>query len=364
MSRQEIVKALTRETGGAILVTLVVILLLVKLGASPVSLLVVPDSSMEPTLRPGDLLIAVKNRPHPGEVGVVCATPFYCMPRRVLDYRSSTAIIRADAGPLPLRPISASAVKYRAIKRIPLYGWLPPLVALLGAAGYLWLYNGRLSPGSLAFRVFTLLITVAMIAALLYPLSVSYMYPYFDTPRAELKRIEVKGLQGKVVYTLEGIELVSASNCSIQELQREAQAAAEWSCNASVAGDTVYFTVPREAWSRAVKEGPEKLLLRLDISLAYSSIKGRYPLALAPRPLKWRLRGRVLTFRNPNPVPVMVNVTVYAADKPGSFNVSTTVLSVPGGGEAHFEAPAARYVYLDVTYMLGGRRYHYRLRVG
>ncbi len=361
MDGREALRGLARELGGATLAILVAVLALGRLGAAPYMLLVMPDSSMAPTLARGDLVVAARGDPQVGDIAVWCVTPFYCVVHRVVLYRGSLAVTKGDAKPFPDPPVPARLLRYRVVSRAPLLAWLPPLLALLGAAGYLWLYNGRDTPGGLAFRVLAFIVVLAVTATLLYPLSVSFMSKPFEEPYAALREIRVDGLEGRVVYQLRGLELVSVEECGIEEV---APGTGSWPCNATVAGDSVSFTVPREAWLQAVESGAVKLRLRLLLEVEPCSLEGDYVFAIAPQPLTMSREGRRLVFHNPNPVPVYVNITVYWADSPGAFNVDHVSVAVPPSSSAYYEAPVHRYVYVDVTYMLGGRNYRYRMRIG
>lgn len=361
MDSREALQILARELGGAALAILVIVLALGRLGVTPYMVLVMPDSSMAPAIARGDLVVALQGKPRVGEVAVWCVTPFYCVVHRVSLYRGTIAVTQGDAKAFPDPPVPARLLKYRAVASIPVYAWLPPLLALLGAAGYLWLYNGREVPGGLAFRILVFIVVVAMVATLLYPLSVSFMSKPFQEPYASLRGIKVEGLDGRVDYYFRGLELVGVRGCGVEEIAPNRSA---WLCNATVAGDSVYFSVPREAWLEAVEKGAVKLRLKLLLEVQPCSLEGDYVFAISPQPLTISHEGRRVIFQNPNPVPVYVNVTVYWADAPGAFHVDRHTVAVPPASSTSYEAPSHRYVYLDVTYMLGGRNYRYRLRVG
>ena len=354
-------KPLVNEAGGVVLAALVAFLLMGKLGASPFMVLVVPDSSMKPALMPGDLVVAEAGRPGVGELGVWCTTPFYCVVRRVAGYRGHLAFTKSDGKGLLDSPVPSRLLRYRVAARVPVYGWLPPLLAVLGIAGYLWLYNGRMIPGSLAFRVFVLLLLSALVFTLLTPLSVSEMTPPFEEPKASLKKITIRGLEGEVDYVLSGLHLEGVRSCRLYELSPPGR---NWECEAYVTESSVRFKLPEELWRDAVEKGPMRLRISLSLRVRPCRLDGTYIASIAPLPLRIARIGGRLVFENPNPVPVNVTVRVEWADSPGLFNVESYVLRIPASGRTIFTPPRHRYVYVDVTYNIGGRNYRYRVKVG
>jgi len=103
---------------------LVILFLGLRLGL-PVALLVVGGRSMEPTYRPGDLLVAVRAGPgdvEPGDVVVWCRPGGGCTVHRLVSVNGSYIVTWGDnrgTNPAPDPPVPASWLRYRVVARVP-----------------------------------------------------------------------------------------------------------------------------------------------------------------------------------------------------------------------------------------------------
>jgi signal peptidase I len=123
---------------------LALLLLGLRLGL-PVALLIVNGHSMEPTLEPEDLLVAVRATPgdvKPGDIVVWCSPSGHCTAHRLVAANTTTIVTKGDndaTNPVPDPPAPASWLRYRVVARIPR---LAAAAALLAAAAA-WLVTGR-----------------------------------------------------------------------------------------------------------------------------------------------------------------------------------------------------------------------------
>jgi len=120
-----------------VLAVVVLLLLGLRLGL-PVALLVVGGRSMEPTYRPGDLLVAVRAGPGdvvPGDVVVWCRPGGGCTVHRLVSVNGSYIVTWGDnraTNPAPDPPVPAGWLRYRVVARVP-----REVVVLAVAAGLL-----------------------------------------------------------------------------------------------------------------------------------------------------------------------------------------------------------------------------------
>lgn len=120
-----------------VLAVVVLLLLGLRLGL-PVALLVVGGRSMEPTYRPGDLLVAVRAGPGdvvPGDVVVWCRPGGGCTVHRLVSVNGSYIVTWGDnraTNPAPDPPVPAGWLRYRVVARVP-----QEVVVLAVAAGLL-----------------------------------------------------------------------------------------------------------------------------------------------------------------------------------------------------------------------------------
>ncbi len=116
-----------------------VVLLLGKTLRLPVALLIVTGHSMEPTLEPLDLLLAVSpslKEPEPRDIVVWCTDSLrlHCTVHRLLEINETTIVTKGDndkTNPAPDPPVPRTMLVYVVAARIPRLAAAAAVVALL-----------------------------------------------------------------------------------------------------------------------------------------------------------------------------------------------------------------------------------------
>lgn len=127
----------------------VVLLLLGRWLNLPVAVMIVDGHSMEPTLRPGDVVVAVRCCPScasPGDIVVWC-TPFgSCTVHRLVRIEGGRLVTWGDnraTNPSPDPPVPVDWLRYCVVGRIPREAVLAAVLAAVALYGLRWSRRSR-----------------------------------------------------------------------------------------------------------------------------------------------------------------------------------------------------------------------------
>lgn len=200
-------------------------LLAIALGAyynGPVTLSVGVGCSMWPTIKPGDLVIAVKTGPggfHPGDI-VIYRRGDVFVSHRVIRIIGDVVITKGDNNPVADDPVPVESVRYRVAAVVPPAVWAPLLAGLLVAPGIAYPGQRRL--------LFLLALLISMALLMDYSgYSMADLGPPVSYSPAPVVSMRVEG--GAVAITLpfkpSGVECIN--------------------CHATMDGSTVLVRVER-----------------------------------------------------------------------------------------------------------------------
>ncbi|MEM2472860.1 MAG: signal peptidase I [Sulfolobales archaeon] len=114
------------------LIALILLMLLWRFIEIPVFIAPVVGYSMVPTIYPGDLLIISRAEPRVGDVVIWCSSALFCVVHRIIEINGSSVVTKGDANLVPDEPISAQAIKGKAIAVIPFGSFI--LIFIIAAA--------------------------------------------------------------------------------------------------------------------------------------------------------------------------------------------------------------------------------------
>ncbi len=299
-----------RRLAAYTLLALVVALAAARLYGGPVALIVVAGRSMEPTMRFGDVALAVRGGFKPGDIVVWCTGPFSCVVHRLLEIRGETAITKGDANPVPDPPVPLRLVEYRVVAVIPReLVWTPIAVYL----AYEAVTSFRRAPRELSLE------TVAVIVVGSY-VAVTFTTPILaPTPGPEslnigelIPRIDlvaVKVLRNGTVtldYRYKEAAISSITFCTAST------ASLTMPCTAEIEGTRITVRIPTEIYRTAYMAGTTLINVRLEALLKpMGRLEAVYPIHVGWLKPALKLEGCNLTVYNPNPAPLELNVTIY-----------------------------------------------------
>ncbi len=298
-----------------------------KLLHLPVAFMVVTSNSMQPALRPGDLVIGVSARvlhPRPGDIVVWClpkALSTACIVHRLLRVSGSYAITKGDANPRPDPPIPLTRLRYRVALRVPVYAWVPLFIAAAAAyvvSSFRGLEWGRIPTGLVAL---TLLLSYLIFDAVVIGLSyVDPSPPIIARPNMTLEDVGFDPSSRIVTihYSLGGYRIVVAYCVTSNYTALKARI---------VPGDTLAVKLPGQLLERlwsgrrvdpAVLPKPPARVLQILKLTCVLRLSGGVLVSDVGASFYWsepRVRavdGGVVV-ENDNPVPVKVRVTIIKA---------------------------------------------------
>ena len=330
-------------------------LVLGRLAGLPVAVVMVSGRSMEPSLRLGDLVVAVRSGFGVGDVVIWCTSPTYCVVHRVVNVTDGLIVTKGDNNPVPDAPVPRGLVRYRVVLTIPRELWAPPALLLVGVYAYRRRRAlAQVQVGRVAVAVLLSYFLFSLTLALLAPTYFTHNVAPLRIPSINLRsaRLWPGGLVA-LNYTPLGASIEEVEACLAVAGGLRAPCAAEGG------GDGLVVKVPTALLEYMNEHGLSILEVRLNATLSCGQswrgrLVGRYLVPVPWRPLRVEAGGGVVRIYNPNPAAVRVNVTFMWADEPGPWSRSEASLMLGPGEEAVVEAPRHRYVYADVRYVLAG----------
>ncbi len=327
------------------------LLALARLLDLPVALAIVAGRSMEPTLRPGDMVVLAKGDIEPGDIVLWCTGPTSCTIHRLINLSRGVAVTKGDANPAPDPPIPAQLIKYRAVFVVP-----RELVAVVAVAAAIpWLYRRLPELARVELPIETVaFITLGTYLLIVYtaPLLAPQPPPVFTAIQGLMPRIWLEKLHltpnGTIIiaYGVERTWPVEVVDCTVDAPELNATA----ECMARLRALTVLVNVPREFYNMLYMQGWSMMWLHLTVELTNATLEARYPVHIAWRPVKMVVKNCILVIANPNPADTIAIVTL--ANPP----LNKTTLRVKASAASEIEIPLKGYRYIVVRVLEAGER--------
>lgn len=354
---------MARLLGGGVviyaLLTTIAILFLLKLAPLPIALLTVVSSSMEPSIRPGDLVLIAGKSFSTGDVVAWCSSPMYCVVHRVVNMSGGAVVTKGDANPVPDLPVPERAVKGRAVAVIPREAWASALSA--ATALYLWkrrreilgLFSSEIS-SAYAFLAAYAILSLAAIA-------LAPALPLLEVgPRKQpLIWLSSAGIDEEgfavIAYLSDGLEILKVDSCEV------ISPAGSFTCTPEQASGGLRIPIIQDAlWASASLGKP--LVVNLSAALTKNaSLRASYTIPVPFKPLELLVINSSATIRNPNPYPVRVNTTLLWADRAGeAWRTMDRLFEIPARGSINISSEGHPYAMIETRYMLGGRVFYER----
>ncbi|MEM4613609.1 MAG: signal peptidase I [Ignisphaera sp.] len=305
---------------------------------------IVFSSSMEPSLRRGDLVFYINTGYQVGDVIVYCRTPSYCVVHRLVDvspYNRDVLITRGDANPVDDPPVPRDVVRGRVVFSIAWEFWVPLSVLFTAFALYDIARSGAL--GYSYVILFAIMFTYILAVYALIPQPI--IYESVEPP----------------LVMLSGVYF-NPADCSVDIRYRGGLSLT----NVSVHVNSVYLDVLWFGEREVVIRPPPELLghsfeyrrpLVIEVYAQLNRIGrllGNYTLLVGGRDLEPAVQNGVLFIKNPNCFPVTANVSVrYSDGAVWSWANHTYVLE--GYSYVAMEVPEGyRYAYAYIYWLNQG----------
>jgi len=343
---------------GAAALVIIIVLFLGRAVGFPAAIMIVSGRSMEPTLRVGDLVLCVKSPFEVGDIVVWCVGPTYCVIHRVIEITGSSVITKGDNNPAPDPPVPKSFVKYKVVLVVPRYLWVPAVLAVFATYAYAnrkYLLKRKPLPGEVLSLVLITFIVFNAAVALLAPAYYPAREASISVPQIGLARIRVlKNASVLLSYRVHGTYLINATSCRAW-VRGEPNESVD--CTARVVSPSeVLVGIPVKFLEQMFGAGERSLVLRLSIRILFGKVLGRYYVYVPWRELNVSTVNGTLVIRNPNPIPLVVNITFYLANKPGIANVVNKTVTIGAGGKVEFNLSMYKYARANVEYLFLGKK--------
>lgn len=296
-------------------IVLILLLLTTSVGrvvSLPFFLFIVSGRSMQPTLYPGDIVLAISGSFKEGDIVIWCTSPIYCVAHRVEKISGNIVYTKGDANPIEDPPISANMVIYRVIGKIPNYLWLTPLLCILIYLSYRKIYVTlklrpwsfkRGEPLSIAATIVAVFILIDILVLSLTPLPVGSITYYMPKPIVELKSLKRINCDVAINYNVRFTTITGVSTCAIYVSNRT------YGCLWRVInGRNILIQIPGEAYWYAYSKGINRLNLALNVSLKNGWLIGNYTIFLKWKKPTINVEGFSVKIHNPNPI--LLNLTI------------------------------------------------------
>ena len=331
---------------------LAVVLLLAtaRLYDGPVALVVVAGRSMEPSLRLGDVALAVKGGYRPGDVVVWCTGPFSCVVHRLIAVEDSIAITKGDANPAPDPPVPLRLVRYKVVAVIPREAVWGPLAAYLGYEAYRWFR--RLRWAELSLELVALVVVGSYTAAALAtPILLPHPGPESLNIAELLPRVDLVTLKplpnGTIIlaYRFKNVDDMVPVNCTVSAAGYTA------TCTVHRLSATRFaVSVPVAVYAHAYRAGAVTLTVNAVFELKPMGVlQAYYPVTVAWKQPVIRQEGCTVTITNPNPAPLAINVTVVQ-----DHSSRRETARVPPQGSVELRVEGTAVVVIDYRLPGGG----------
>ncbi len=350
---------------GAVVLVIIIVLFLGRAVGFPAAVMIVSGRSMEPALKVGDLVLCVRSSFKVDDIVVWCVGPTYCVIHRVIEVTGNSVVTKGDNNPAPDPPIPKSFVKYKAVLVVPRYLWVSVVLAVFAAYAYAnrrYLLKRKLLPGEVLSLVLITFIVFNAAIALLAPTYYPARKAGISVPQIGLARIRVLNNASVLLsYRVHGTYLINTTSCRAW-IRGELNNSVD--CTAKVVGPSeILVSIPVKFLEQMFRAGERSLVLRLSMQILFGKVLGRYYVYVPWRELNVSAVNGALVVRNPNPVPLVVNITFYLANKPGIANVTTKTVIISAGGEVEFNLSKYKYARANVEYLFLGKKVTRHIRV-
>ncbi|MEM2671860.1 MAG: signal peptidase I [Sulfolobales archaeon] len=117
---------------GYAFLSLFMVLVLGRYIGLPIFIVLIVSPSMVPAIYPGDMVLLSRSSFDVGDVVIWCSSALFCVVHRVIEINGSSVVTKGDANLVPDEPISAQAIKGKAIAVIPFGSFI--LIFIIAAA--------------------------------------------------------------------------------------------------------------------------------------------------------------------------------------------------------------------------------------
>lgn len=266
---------------------------------------VVATSSMEPVIKPGDMVIYLNTHYAVRDIVVYCLTPSHCVVHRIVDFltidtvdgKKLFVITKGDANPAPDSPFELEKIRGKVVFTVPRELWLPILLffiaySLYGIARYpvvgisfIVLFIVGLVCIAVVYAVIPQVIVVERVKAPILSLT----GVYFD---ADACTVSIR-YTGELSLTEIDIKVNSTSIELIQLADKE-----------------VSFKPKNTLLNQAFENG-KPLLIEVKASLnRVARLNGKYTLLVGGKNPELRNLNGILLVSNLNCFPVSINVSL------------------------------------------------------
>ncbi len=350
---------------GAVLLLLVIVLFLGRVAGFPAAVVIVSGRSMEPTLHVGDIVVGVKLPYNVSDIVIWCAGPTYCVVHRVVEIKDGVIVTKGDNNPSPDPPVPKSLVRYKVVGVIRWYVWLPAVLLALLAYAYVhreYFLKRQVSPGDVASLMVVFFVVFNAAIALLAPTYYSPRGGVMETPEVTLKGTSVT-MNGNVLINLNvrNTRLLSVDSCEALVYGEKR----EYVCEAIVVSNSQILVkgIPKSLLERMLEERVGPLIIKVKAKIVFGVLNGIYYVYPTWRRPEVTITNGSVMIINPNPASLRVNVTTYAANRPGPANVSFKSYVLEAGGSVRIDLSKYRYAYIRVEYLFQGKHVIIQKRV-
>ncbi|WP_440059632.1 signal peptidase I [Thermogladius sp. 4427co] len=339
----------------------------IRSGFFPVAASIVSGYSMYPSLKPGDLVLAVSTSLagfSRGDVVIYCYSWANCIIHRVIEVGEGVVVTKGDYNPAPDPPIPISLVRYRVVASIPLQIWLPALLIIVTAI-FIPVHDIKriLEPLNLEALLFILIVAVYVVYTAVYVVRIPPYRTVIAVPVIQLVKYSVSRDYRVVTltYSTENLSILGVSSCVVT-----APGLGELPCDYSIVdGNSIMVWVPLGVYEKLFEQGVNMFYLNITARLDKGVLKGYYPINYTYRMPTVSIIGHTLIVSNPLPFSlkdVEVNITEVNETFIGLkhiVNASTTYIVVTIGPLENYTLSLCRpysYAYVSVTYTYGSER--------
>lgn len=323
----------------------------------PVALFIVAGKSMEPTLKVGDLVLAVDREPEVGDIVGICGDELKlkrCTVHRLVGYRDGEPITKGDNNPAP-DPAGLGEIRYKVVLRIPREVWIP--IALLVVASTIApsiLYSVLRDPFYLSVGVSFLLLGFYVLLA-----GASNPGPIFESdlsiPAVFLNRASLSDDYRTILVEVrsEGTEIASIEECYITfngDKLRSIEPRVESSTTLVVAiQDSLWRAIYRE-----LNLYGNLMTLNCTLNTNYGTLDTSIPFLVTLKQLEIEVDGGSVAITNANPFPVRTYYVLKCLGSEGvEFSLEGNVTIEARGAVTIFEKDECN-AYVAIEYEVGG----------
>lgn len=331
---------------------LLVFTLLSRLGyLNLLGLSIVVSGSMEPTLRPGDMVFYLNTNYTAGDIVVYCITPSYSIVHRVVEVlsvdtvsgSSLLVVARGDANPAPDPPVPARAVRGKVIFSIQREVWIPIFMLLLAYSLY------GIAKSSIAGYSYVTWLTVALV----YIIAVYALVPQpinsapVKPPTVTLSGVYFDQGSGTVIIRYRGELSITGARVLVNSTEADIIILGE---------REIVFKPPGELLRQAFEQHRPLLIeVRAELNRV-GRLVGNYTLLVGGRDPELSVSGGSLIIRNPNSFPISISISIKYSRGGGWAWLNQTYI-IDGFSQATVEPPeGANYAYAYVYWMNQGDR--------